>query len=211
MKHENQHYYSSLPDTRLKIQTVAESLRGHLYIFKTASGVFSFRKLDNGTKLLIEYMTIPEQEAILLDLGCGYGPIGIVLGYEATASKVFLVDVNKRAIWCTKENIKTNISNYKGRVRAMKSNYFEKFKANNLRFDGIYMNPPIRLGRREFLDICAQVPDFLTNRGFFQFVIRKKMGADIVLKNLKTLYDAQNVDIICKRGGYWVFKCFHES
>lgn len=210
MKRENQHYYSTLPDTKLKIQTVAESLRGHLYIFKTSTGVFSFRKIDNGTKLFIEQMTIPEGKATLLDLGCGYGPIGIVLAYENLNSQVYLVDVNKRAIWCAKDNIKTNISDYKDRIRAMISNYFEKFKKNGLKFDGIYMNPPIRLGRKEFLKICTQVPNFLTSGGFFQFVIKKKMGADIVFKNLKSLYENQNIDIVCKRGGYWVFKCFHD-
>ncbi|MFX1396966.1 MAG: class I SAM-dependent methyltransferase [Promethearchaeota archaeon] len=208
MVRENQHYYAALPDTKVKIHTVAESLRGHLYIFKTITGIFSFRKIDNGTKILIENMTIPNKKGNLLDLGCGYGPIGIVLGYEARYNKIYLVDVNKRAIWCAKENIKTNIPDYKGRVQAITSDYFEKFINKSIIFDAIYMNPSLRLGRKEFLKLCSLIPDFLSSKGFFQFVIKKKMGAEYVFNKLKESYKERNVEIICKRGGYWIFSCF---
>ena len=111
MDNKNQHYSSEFPDVKVKIHTISESLRRHLYIFKTLTGVFSFRKMDLGTKIFIEHMIIPEEPGIMLDLGCGYGPIGIVLGYESPESLVYLIDINKHAIWCAKENVKINLMN----------------------------------------------------------------------------------------------------
>ena len=211
MERKNQHYYTPSPDVNLKIHTVAESLRRHLYIFKTVTGVFSYRKIDLGTKILIENMSIPMGESDLLDLGCGYGPIGIVLAYESSKSKVHLIDINKRAIWCARENVKVNVANYKGRIKILSSNFFEDIKNNNLKFDGIFMNPPVRIGRKKFFKICNEVPNHLKSSGFFQFVIRKKLGAEFVFNRLNEMFPEQKIEIVVKRSGYWVFKCFHSE
>ena len=105
MKKEHQDYSTELPETPLKVYTIPVSLRKHLYLFKTISGVFSYKKLDLGTKVLIENMIIPQKPTQMLDLGCGYGIIGIVLAYESPESSVYFIDINKRAIWCTKETL----------------------------------------------------------------------------------------------------------
>ncbi len=210
MKENNDHYYSEFPDIKLKIYSISESLRRHLYTFKTTSGVFSSEKIDLGTKTFIENMLIPETESLLLDLGCGYGPIGIVLARESPKSTVYLVDINKLAIWAAKENIKVNIVDYKKRVFAEAGDYFEPFKKKNLKFDGIYTNPPVRLGRKEFLDLCVKVRSHLKPNRYFQFVIRKKMGAEVVLEHLKTIFLEKNVTVICKKSGYWVIGCLME-
>ena len=139
MDNNNQHYFDEFPDVRVKIHTISESLRRHLYIFKTITGVFSFSKIDLGTKVLIEHMIISKDPSVFLDLGCGYGPIGIVLSYESPDSVVYLIDINKRAIWCTKENIKINVKNNKKNVLALQGNYFEPIKKKNIKFDGIYI------------------------------------------------------------------------
>ncbi len=202
---KNNHYFSEFPDVKLKIHTVSESLRRHLYVFKTISGVFSFKKIDLGTKVFIEHMTIPQEPGIFLDLGCGYGPIGIVLGYILPASKVFLIDINKRAIWCTKENIKINITNYKKRIFALSGDYFEPIIKKKLKFDGIFMNPPLRQGKKQFLNLIEKIPNHLTMNGFFQFVIKKKMGADSIFKSIKDLFPKNQIEILYKRSGYWIF------
>ena len=202
---EKEHYFSKFPDVNLKLHTVSESLRRHLYIFKTVTGVFSFKKLDLGTKVLIENMRIPQEPSVLLDLGCGYGPIGIVLAYESPQSIVYLIEINKRAIWCAKENIKINLSNYKKRVFALEGNYFEPVGDKAIQFDGIYMNPPLRLGKKPFLELCKKVSDYLKKGGFFQFVIRKKMGAQSLFESINKLDLEKQIEIICKRSGYWVF------
>jgi len=202
------HYYSPSPDAKYKIHTVAESLRRHMYIFKTINGIFSYRKIDLGTMTLIEHITIPSGECVLLDLGCGYGPIGIVLAYENPKSQVYLTDINKRCIWAAKENIKFNIQNYKGRVFTKIGSYFEPIKSD-LKFDAIYMNPPIRQGRKVFLAMIEEIRNYL-KPGLFQFVIRKKMGANFIFEHLKKSFPGENIEVVCKRSGYWVFKCFHD-
>jgi 16S rRNA G1207 methylase RsmC len=210
MDNKNQHYSSKFPNVKVKIQTISESLRRHLYIFKTVTGVFSYSKIDLGTKILIEHMVIPEEPSILLDLGCGYGPIGIVLGYESPESLVFLIDINKHAIWSAKENIKINLSNTKN-IRILSGNYFEPIETKNLKFDGIFMNPPLRQGREEFLNLIHVIPSYLKSNGSFQFVIKKKMGANFVLNFIKNEVPNNKVDILCKRSGYWVFRYFQEN
>ncbi|GAH75027.1 unnamed protein product, partial [marine sediment metagenome] len=176
MDNKNQHYSSEFPDVKVKIHTISESLRRHLYIFKTVTGVFSFRKMDLGTKIFIEHMSIPEEPSVMLDLGCGYGPIGIVLGYESPESIVYLIDINNHAIWCAKENVKINLMNNRN-VHTLSGNYFEPIVTKHLKFDGIYMNPPLRQGRKEFLKLVHSINSYLKSKGSFQFVIRKKMGA----------------------------------
>ncbi|MFX0031017.1 MAG: class I SAM-dependent methyltransferase [Candidatus Hermodarchaeota archaeon] len=208
MDNNNQHYFDEVPDVRVKIHTISESLRRHLYIFKTITGVFSFGKIDLGTKVLIEHMIISKEPSVFLDLGCGYGPIGIVLSYESPNSVVYLIDINKRAIWCTKENIKLNLKNNKKNALALQGNYFEPIKEKNLKFDGIFMNPPLRQGRKEFLNLFDIIPYYMKPQGSFQFVIRKKMGAPYILDYINQNYPNNTIEIICKRSGYWVFRYF---
>ncbi len=205
MTHDHQDYSTTLPDVSLKIHTVPVSLRRHLYMFKTITGVFSYKKLDLGTKVLVDHMIIPDKPSILLDLGCGYGVIGIVLAYESTSSSVYFIDVNKRAIWCTRENVRLNLPNNKGKYRIYTGNYFKPIEETKVMFDAIYMNPPLRQGRKEFLDLFKTLPNYLKPNGSFQFVIKKKMGAEYVYKYLLDLFSNDKIKVLCKRSGYWVF------
>jgi len=207
MNNKNDHYSSKFPNVKVKIHTISESLRRHLYIFKTVTGVFSFSKIDLGTKILIEHMVIPEEPSGLLDLGCGYGPIGIVLSYKSPESLVYLIDINRHAIWCAKENVKINLTNYRN-TRVLSGSYFEPIESRKLKFDGIFMNPPLRQGRKEFLKLLHVIPNYLKSNGSFQFVIKKKMGAPFVLNYIKSEFPNNEVKILCKRSGYWVFCCF---
>jgi len=161
MYNNNKHYYSPFPDAKVRLQSISVSLRRHLFIFKTITGVFAHKKLDLGTKILVENMIIPPKSSAIIDLGCGYGVIGIVLAYESPKSTVYLIDINKRAVWCTKENIKINLPESKDRVFALSGNYFEPIKNKNIIFDGIFMNPPLRKGRKEFLNLFDEIPLYL--------------------------------------------------
>jgi 16S rRNA (guanine1207-N2)-methyltransferase len=199
------HYFSRFPDVDLEIHTISESLRRHLYVFKTATGIFSKDRIDLGTKVLIKHMRIPQKPSTLLDLGCGYGPIGIVLGYESAQSQIYFIEINRRAIWATKENIKLNLPQAKDRLHVLTGDYFEPVEGMKNEFDGIYMNPPMRKGKDEFLSVCEKVPEYLKPNGFFQFVIRRKMGAPSIYSTLKERFSEDDVNITCKRSGYWVF------
>jgi 16S rRNA (guanine1207-N2)-methyltransferase len=210
MYNNNKHYYSPFPDARVKLQSISVSLRRHLFIFKTITGVFAYKKLDLGTKILVENMIIPPKSSTIIDLGCGYGAIGIVLAYKSPKSTVYLIDINRRAIWCAKENIKINLPESKDRVFALSGNYFEPMKNKNIIFDGIFMNPPLRKGRKEFLNLFDEIPLYLKPNGVFQFVIKRKMGAEFVSNYLKNKFSKENVEIICKKSGYWIFKYIQE-
>ena len=207
MEKKNQHYSTQFPDVRVKVYSVPESLNRHLYLFKTVTGIFSFKKLDLGTKVFIEHMKIPEEKCVLLDLGCGYGAIGIVLAYLSPQSTLYLTDINKRALWCTKENIKYNLSERSGKVIVLEGSYLKPFENKSFKFDGIYINPPLRSGRREFLTLCEDIPRYLKPKGLFQFVIKKKMGAEYIhtylQKHLSELYEI--IEVTFKRSGYWIF------
>lgn len=210
MGKKKEHYSSRYPDVNLKVYTISESLRRHLYIFKTTTGVFSYRKIDLGTQVFIEHMSIPSEPSILLDLGCGYGSIGIVLGYNSRESDIYFIDKNRRAIWCVKENIKINLPKSQDRLHVRAGNYFDALKDSSIKFDGIYMNPPLREGRDQFLEVLNEVPNYLSEEGFFEFVIRKKMGAPYILKYFQNQFHNEFIQVKVKRSGYWVFKAFQE-
>ncbi|MBY8988595.1 MAG: class I SAM-dependent methyltransferase [Candidatus Lokiarchaeota archaeon] len=207
MDKKTQHYSTQSPDVRVKVYSVSESLKQHLYLFKTITGVFSFKQLDLGTKVFIEHINIPEKECVLLDMGCGYGAIGIVLAQLKPQSTVYLTDINKRALWCARENIKYNLTERSSKVIVLQGSYFKPFENKSVKFDGIYMNPPLRNGRREFLTLCEDIPRYLKSKGLFQFVIKKKMGAEYIHnylnKNLSELFDI--IEVTFKRSGYWIF------
>ena len=207
MDKKNQHYSTQSPDVRVKVHSVPESLKHHLYLFKTITGVFSFKKVDLGTKVFIEHMKIPEGTCELLDLGCGYGPIGLVLAYLSPQSTIYLTDINKRALWCARENLKYNLSERSGKILVLEGSYFKPFANKSVKFNGIYMNPPLWSGRREFFTLCEDLPRYLKPKGLFQFVIKKKMGAEYVhtylKKHLSELYEI--IEVTFKRSGYWIF------
>jgi 16S rRNA (guanine1207-N2)-methyltransferase len=200
------HYSSRFPDVDLEIFTISESLRRHLYIFKTTSGVFSKEKIDLGTDILINNIDIPQEPSILLDLGCGYGPIGLVSAYESPQSEVYFIDINRRAIWCVKENIKLNLPNSQDRLHVLPGDYFKALKHRDIKFDRIYMNPPVRQGRDEFLNIFEKISNYLKSHGSFEFILRKKMGAGYIYDYLDRNYSQHKIEIKVKRSGYWVFK-----
>ncbi|TXT66163.1 MAG: putative S-adenosylmethionine-dependent methyltransferase [Promethearchaeota archaeon] len=206
MPSKKDHYSSRFPDAQLKVFTISESLRRHLYIFKTTTGVFSYKKLDLGTKILITHMDIPQGSCSLLDLGCGYGPIGIVLAYESPQSNIYFIDRNRRAIWCVRENIKLNLPHSQDRLFVYAGDYFHPLKNKSVKFDSIYLNPAVRQGRQEFLDLFKELPEYLKSNGFFEFVLRRKMGAEYVFNYLQQKYPSNHIHIKCKRSGYWVFR-----
>ena len=167
------------------------------FIFFTDNGVFSKDGLDFGSRLLLESIPLEEVGAKILDVGCGYGVLGIVLG-KKTGSYVDMVDVNFRALHLAEMNAKENgVSQF---------NVFESNAYANVtsKYSTIITNPPIRAGKKVVYDIVMNAKKFLEDDGKLFLVIRKEQGAKSLIVDLKKLY---NVKVLEKEKGFFVLEC----
>jgi 16S rRNA (guanine1207-N2)-methyltransferase len=195
----SEHYYSSNPTTESNPQTWTYQLRGYTFTFTSDSGVFSKNEVDFGTRLLIESFEMPNIEGKVLDVGCGYGPIGLAVAKEDPARQVIMVDVNERAVELSKLNAKQNsITN----VSVYQSNLFEAIE--NEIFSVILSNPPIRAGKKVVHQIFELSYKHLQPQGELWIVIQKKQGAPSAIEKLKSIFP--EVEIVTKKKGYFIIK-----
>ena len=191
------HYFTNENNLKSEIRTIRYTNGDFSLVFNSDNGVFSKDHLDFGSKLLIETMIkhIDKNKSIL-DVGCGYGFIGISLA-KILNSKVVMVDINKRAVHLTNMNIKENKVN----AQTFESNIYENVKE---KFDVIVSNPPIRAGKNIVLEILERAHEFLNINGELWFVIRKDQGAKSVIKDLSLVGE---VEVLNKNKGFFVIKC----
>lgn len=192
------HYYSREQSAESKPQFWEDQLRGVKMRFRTDSGVFSKRGVDFGSRLLIETFQLPDVEGDLLDVGCGYGPIGLSIGKE-TGRNVHLIDVNLRALSLARENAALNgISN----VSIYESDCLSNVEKKD--FAAILTNPPIRAGKKIVHRIFEESYHHLKDGGELWVVIQKKQGAPSALEKLKEIFD--EVETAAKKKGYFILK-----
>jgi len=165
--------------------------------FYTDNGVFSKNKFDYGSRLLLENLEINNLCGKLLDLGCGYGPIGIYLA-KTTTCDIDMIDINERAIELCRENIKLN--NIKNATCYISNVYDSVDKKYNY----IITNPPIRAGKEILRKILIGAKDYLEELGQLWFVMRKDHGVKTMIKELESHY---NIEIIDKSKGFYIVKC----
>ena len=193
----NEHYFTSRPTSESDPREIVAQLRGKDYRFVTEAGVFSRSKVDRGTRLLIDTLPIPSQGR-MLDLGCGYGPVGIVAAREQPGLEVVMVDINQRAVELARINAGLND------VPGVDIRHGEGFSMVPERdFTLIASNPPIRAGKQVIYPLLANAKDHLLPNGTLYVVIRTKQGASSLERHLTTIYS--RVDTIAKGGGYRVF------
>jgi 16S rRNA (guanine1207-N2)-methyltransferase len=194
-----EHYYSQTQNVESDPKYWDYTLRNHSFRFKTDNGVFSKREVDFGSRVLIESFVMPEVAGNILDVGCGYGPIGLSIANDHHGCIVHMVDVNERAIQLAKENATLN--------RIENVDIYESDRLLNVKqsdFAAILTNPPIRAGKKTVHDIFEQSFDHLIPHGELWVVIQKKQGAPSALEKLNTLFS--NVETIDKSKGYFVIK-----
>jgi 16S rRNA (guanine1207-N2)-methyltransferase len=193
-----EHYYSKRPTVQHDLHTVEEVLRGRKLTFHTDAGVFSKKGVDYGSKHLIEMMQLPPS-ALILDVGCGYGPIGLSAALLCPEGHVTMVDINERAVQLAADNAKRNhIEN----VTVLQSDLLERVKG--MRFDVVLTNPPIRAGKETVHRIFADSYDCLVTGGTLWVVIQKKQGAPSAMAKLESLYN--DVEEVSKDKGYRILK-----
>ena len=184
----------NLPSNVRKTECV---VLGRKFIFLTDNGVFSKDGLDFGSRLLLETIPLEEVGGKILDMGCGYGVFGIVIG-KLTKTHVDMVDVNLRALHLAERNIKEN---HVADINVFESNVYEKVSG---KYSSIVTNPPIRAGKKIVYDIVMNAKDYLEEDGKLFLVIRKEQGAKSLIVDLQKVY---NVKVLEKKKGFFILEC----
>ena len=188
-------YYAENPDSAHDIHELKVTLLGQSFTFLTDSGVFSKKMVDYGSQVLLSTLDF-EKGKTLLDLGCGYGPLGISLA-KVQGVKPTMVDVNNRAIDLAKQNAQKN------GVEAdiFQSDIYEK--VNGI-FDYIISNPPIRAGKQVVHTIISESINYLKVGGNLTIVIQKKQGAPSAKAKMEEVFG--NVEILKRDKGYYILR-----
>lgn len=194
------HYFTNKPQTASETAAWTYTLRGKEFKFVTDAGVFSKKTVDFGSRLLVE--TIDFSELVsgdILDVGCGYGPIGLALAKEDAERKVEMVDVNERALGLAKQNASNNrLAN----VLIHPSDIYESVEGKD--FAAIVSNPPIRAGKKVVHGILTGAFDLLKEGGTLTIVIQKKQGAPSAKAKMEETFG--NTEVIAKDKGYWIIQ-----
>ncbi|MCL1998810.1 MAG: methyltransferase [Turicibacter sp.] len=191
------HYFSKEEPLESNPQTFEYDFSGNRYIFTTDIGVFSRGKMDGATEILLE--NLPPLQGSLLDLGCGYGAIGIILAKQHNIT-VTQSDINPRAVSLARLNAEQN-----GVVcDTILSDGFEKIAE---KFDNIIINPPIHAGKEIIFALYKDSHSHLKAMGKLFVVIQKKHGANSNIAFLSKLFG--NCKTLHKRKGLFVLKCLN--
>ena len=188
-------YYAETPDAAHDIHDLNVSLLGQSFHFYTDAGVFSKKMVDYGSQVLLNALDL-ERGKNLLDVGCGYGPLGISLA-KVQGVQSTMIDINSRAIDLAKKNAERN-----GVVaHIFQSNIYENVSE---KFDYIISNPPIRAGKKVVHEIIEGAFDHLNQGGSLTIVIQKKQGAPTAKVKMENVFG--NAEIIRKDKGYYILR-----
>ncbi|MBC1578762.1 class I SAM-dependent methyltransferase [Listeria seeligeri] len=199
----NNHYYTNDETLKHNRKTWQIMLKGFNMQFTSDNGVFSKNTVDFGSQVLIESFSLQEVSGKILDVGCGYGPMGLTVAKEFPKSQVDMVDVNLRALELAGENAKLNqITN----VRIYESSVYENVADED--YQAIISNPPIRAGKQVVHAILEGAHAHLKIGGELWIVIQKKQGGPSAKAKMETVFG--NVEQVTKEKGYFIFKSIKE-
>jgi 16S rRNA (guanine1207-N2)-methyltransferase len=197
----NDHYYTNKPTSASNRKAFDAVLRGLNLRLTSDAGVFSRDGVDYGSRVLIEHMEIP-RDANVLDIGCGYGPIGLIAARLAPQGHVKLIDINERAVELATLNAKANgIHN----VSFAQSDIFSGVRSET--FDVILSNPPIRAGKAVVHRLFAESREHLNPGGSIWVVIQNKQGAQSARAKLEEIFGEEEVVEVGKDKGFRLYRC----
>ncbi|MFZ0369427.1 MAG: class I SAM-dependent methyltransferase [Halobacillus sp.] len=195
----SEHYYSKKTAAKSDEKTWSYTLRDRLLTFTTDHAVFSKGEVDFGSRLLIDSFTAPPVDGNFLDLGCGYGPIGLSLALEYPDRQVVMVDVNERALNLAEKNAaKNQVTN----VEIKESDRLRQLEGRQ--FAAILTNPPIRAGKKVVHAMFEEAKKALCKSGELWVVVQKKQGAPSAKQKIEDLFG--NIEVVRKEKGYYIFK-----
>ncbi|MCI4324225.1 MAG: methyltransferase [Thermoplasmata archaeon] len=194
-----EHYFTEAPRSRSSRRELRFLYRGELLAFITDRSIFAATGLDPGTALLIEALNV-EGARRILDLGCGWGAVGVAAAKSAPKGFVVMVDVNRRAVRVAKENVERN------RVRNAEVRCGAGFRTvADETFDVIASNPPYRIGREAILQLLTEVPQYLAPGGRFCMVGKSSQGIRFYQSWLEEHW-AASVEVLARGSGYRVLE-----
>ncbi len=195
-----EHYFSKDPKVKSNKQQFTYELEGFTLTFTYDHGVFSMGSQDKGSELLVKTFIKenPSLKGKVLDLGTGYGFIGVSLKKLCPAIELTMTDINSRAVELAKENIAQN---------NLSANIFESDGFENIDqdFDYILLNPPIRIGKEKVYKLLKDSHEHLALNGSLWLVVRVKQGAKSMAQYLQQFF--QTVETVERKGGYHIIKC----
>ena len=193
------HYFENDDSVISEPATITYDFQVQHLTYTTDHGVFSRQRLDYGSRVLMDAIDIGNAKS-MLDVGCGYGTMGIALKSVHEDLQVLMTDVNKRAISLAKENIKCN--NLEG-IDVIESDVYENVHD---RYDLVISNPPIRAGKKVVSAIISGSYDHLNEGGRLVIVIQKKQGAPSAKKLMEEIFG--NATVIKKDKGYYILQSY---
>lgn len=192
-------YYEKNPKADHDIHELRVRLLDTPMTFLTDAGVFSKRMVDYGSQVLLNTLDL-ESDKTLLDVGCGYGPLGLTLG-KVFGVQATLIDINSRALDLARANAEKNQVN----ARIFQSNVYEDVEGN---FDYIVSNPPIRAGKSVVHETIKGAFCHLEDQGSLTIVIQKKQGAPSAKAKMEEVFG--NCQILKKDKGYYILESVKE-
>jgi len=190
-------YFEALPQSAHNIRRLDVSFAGQDFVFETDAGVFSRDGLDPGSALLLQAV-LPQLAGEVLDLGCGWGAVGVIAARLRPDIRLTMTDINARAANLARRNLRLN--GVSGQV--VVGDGFEAVKGQ---FDWILLNPPIRAGKQTVYGLFAKSATRLRPGGCLCLVIRKQQGALSAREYLGTLFD--DITMLARRKGYHIYCC----
>ena len=193
------HYFSKKPSCVFRRESFIVRVNDIEIPLQSGSGIFSMKELDFGTKLLIEHAQIPKVSASILDLGCGYGIVGIALKKKFSEINVTMCDVNERAVKIAKENC----SNNHVEAELYISDLYSHPQLHHKTFDVILTNPPFSAGKKLCIEFIKQSYSHVNKGGFFELVAPHNKGGESLKRVMLETFG--NAGELAKKSGFRVY------
>jgi len=198
------HYYDFDDTLASKEKSISFEINGVKISLITDIGVFSKDKLDEGSRIFLETLLPLHLSGKILDLGSGYGPIGLTIAKAESAASVTLAEINSRAHALCVKNAELN--GLSSRVTCLHSDIYENVEGL---FDAIVLNPPIRAGKKVTYRMYLESKEYLLDGGSLYIVIRKAQGAESASKYVKEVFG--NITLLNRKKGYLVYQAKKEQ